>query len=93
MQVNNSEKRDMHYNMAVVYAKEHRFKDAEIEYLKALRLDPTDAAVHYNLGILYDDELDEKLKASVHYRKYLRLAPHAPDVNDVRGWLLAIDMK
>jgi tetratricopeptide (TPR) repeat protein len=91
--VNDREKRDMHYNMAVVYMKEGRFRDAEAEYLKALRLDPADADVHYNLGILYDDELEDKVRAVIHYRRYLALRPNGPDVDQVKAWLLDIEMK
>ena len=87
------QKRDMHYNMGVVYAKEGRFREAEAEYLKALRIDPNDAMVHYNLAILYDDELNEKEKAAMHYRKYLKLSPGAPDADAVKGWLMAIEMR
>jgi tetratricopeptide (TPR) repeat protein len=92
-QVSDSEKRDMHYNMAAVYSQVGRFRDAEREYLHALRLDPTDADVHYNLGILYDDNLNEKQKAAMHYRRYLKLRPNGPDVDAVKNWLINIDMK
>ncbi len=86
------EKLDMHYNMAAVYAREGKFTDAEQEYLRALQLDPTDADVHYNLGILYDDELDSPEKAVVHYRRYLKLNPHGPDADEVRSWLMKLEM-
>lgn len=92
MQVSDKEKRDMHYNMAVVYAKEGNFKAAEKEYLCALRLDPVDPSVHYNLGILYDDELNDKERAAMHYRKYLKLAPHAADVDTVKDWLMKLEL-
>lgn len=87
------EKLDMHYNMAAVYAREGKFEQAEREYLRALRLDPTDADVHYNLGILYDDELNASTKAAVHYRRYLKLNPHGPDADQVRDWLMKLEMK
>lgn len=91
-QVSDAEKRDMHYNMALVYVKEGRFAEARDEYLRALRIDPSDAEVHYNLAILYDDELNEDRLAAMHYRKYLRLRPSAPDVDQVKDWLMRIDM-
>jgi chromosome segregation ATPase len=87
------EKLDMHYNMAAVYAREGKFDEAEQEYLHALQLDPTDADVHYNLGILYDDELKSPAKAVVHYRRYLKLNPHGPDADQVRDWLMKLEMK
>jgi tetratricopeptide (TPR) repeat protein len=90
--VDEKKKRDMHYNMAVVYAKEGKFADAEQEYLQALRLDPSDAEIHYNLAILYDDELHDERRAALHYRKYLKLNPHGPDADAVRNWLIEIDL-
>ena len=90
--IDSAEKRDMHFNMAAVYAKEGRFRDAEREYLRALDIDPADADVHYNLGILYDDELKNKRRAAMHYRKYLRLRPHGADFDKVKGWLMDIEM-
>lgn len=89
--VRDVEKRDMHYNMAVVYAKEGRAADAEREYLRALRIDPVDADVHYNLAILYEDELKNPRKALVHYKRYLRLRPNASDAEQVRGWILRLE--
>lgn len=86
-QTSNKEKRDMYYNMAVVYAREGRYEDAEKEYLHALRIDPTDPDVHYNLGILYDEKLHNKAKAALHYRTYLKLNPSAGDADTVKGWL------
>lgn len=84
--------RDMHFNMASVYAKEGRSRDAEREYLSALRIDPADADTHYNLGILYDDDLDDEARAAMHYRRYLRLRPHGEDVDQVKSWLLELEM-
>ena len=89
--VKEKQKRDMHYNMAVVYTKEAKFKEAEQEYLHALRIDPTDPEAHYNLAILYDDELGDEQRAASHYRRYLKLKPHSPDVNRVKEWLMAIE--
>lgn len=86
------EKLNMHYNMAAVYAREGRFAEAEFEYLQALQIDPADADVHYNLGILYDDELDNPEKAVLHYRRYLQLNPHGPDADRVRTWLMKLDV-
>jgi chromosome segregation ATPase len=87
------EKRDMHYNMAMVYSREKRHADAEGEYLKALQLDATDADSHYNLAILYDDELESPGKAVVHYKRYLKLSPHGPDADAVRSWLMKLETK
>ena len=87
------EKRDMHYSMAMVYSREKRHADAEGEYLKTLQLDPADAGSHYNLAILYDDELERPGKAVVHYKRYLKLRPHGPDADAVRSWLMKLETK
>lgn len=91
-QADNSEKLNMHYNMAVIYAKEGRAREAEEEYLKALRIDPSDADIHYNLGILYDQDLKRSDKAVNHYRRYLTLRPNAADSDQVKSWMLDLEM-
>jgi tetratricopeptide (TPR) repeat protein len=91
-QVSDREKRDMHYNMAAVYAKEGKYREAEQEYLRALRIDPGDADSHYNLGILYDEQLADKRRAAMHYRRYLKLRPNASDGDIVKTWLMDLDM-
>ncbi len=92
-QVGRKDERDMHYNMAGVYARDGRYREAEQAYLKALRADPTDAAAHYNLGILYEDVFRQPNKAAMHYRAYLKLAPGADDVDEVKGWLLQLELQ
>lgn len=88
-----AEKRDMHYNMAVVYARDGRPQDAEREYLRALEIDPSDAESHFNLGVLYEQSFKDKQKAARHYRKYLELCPGGEDVDTVRRWLREIEME
>lgn len=87
------EKRDMHYNMGAMYARDGKFRNAEQEYLAALQIDPSDADVHYNLGILYDENLGDKIKAAMHYRRFIMLKPHGPDADAVKGWLMAIEVR
>ncbi|MCE9613188.1 MAG: hypothetical protein K8T26_02875 [Lentisphaerae bacterium] len=91
-QVSKKEQRDLYYNMAAVYSKEARYQDAEQAYLSALRVDPTDAGSHYNLGILYEDVLGDKRKAVMHYRAYLKLAPSADDVDEVKSWIMQLEI-
>ena len=91
--VDNTRQRDMHYNMGVVFANRGQFKEAEREYLRALRQDPTDADSHYNVAVLYDQSLKEYRKAVSHYRRYLKLRPDAPDSNEVRTWIAAAETK
>ncbi|MFC1453319.1 tetratricopeptide repeat protein, partial [Verrucomicrobiota bacterium] len=90
--VRKREQRDIHYNMAVVYTKEGKIREAEQEYLRSLLVDPTDPDVHYNLAILYEDELSDPRKAAMHYRRYLKLKPHGADAARVKEWLMAIEV-
>ena len=85
------EARDIHYNMAVLYASKGQNEEAEREYLSALRADPTDADAHYNLGILYDEAFKNKDKAAMHYRRFLKLRPDSPEAFTVREWLIYLE--
>ncbi|MBI3617711.1 MAG: tetratricopeptide repeat protein [Candidatus Omnitrophica bacterium] len=79
---------DMHFNLAVAYDKTKMYKAEEREYMECLRLDPRDASVHYNLGILYDDKLKNHAKAIKHYQEYLRLRPTGEDSEQVKEWIM-----
>ncbi len=85
--------RDMHYNMGVMYTGRGKYSEAEKEYLCALRIDPADADSHFNLAVLYDDFLKEPQKAAVHYRRYLKLRPDAPDALEVQTWLIGAETR
>ena len=78
-----------HYNMGCVYRACGQFTRAEEEFLKALAIDPKDAGVHYNLGVLYDDNLRNRRKAKLHYRSFVELSPGDPDAGKVQEWLLS----
>jgi len=90
-EISEREKRDMHYNMAAVYAREGRYAQAESEYLRALRIDPSDADAHFNLAVLYEERMDQPRRAVMHYRRYLMLRPHAADADTVKAWLLDLE--
>lgn len=79
-----------YYNMGCVYKAARQFDRAEAEFLRALAIRPDDAGVHYNLGILYDDDLHRKDKARYHYQKFLELAPDDKDAALVQEWLTAL---
>ena len=70
-----------------------RVDDAEKLYMKALKLEPNNAQVCYNLGVLYGDYARDYRKAVKYYRRYIDLAPQAPDVAAVRSWVLDLESK
>ncbi|MDA0576734.1 MAG: tetratricopeptide repeat protein [Verrucomicrobia bacterium] len=82
-----------YYNMGCVYKASRQYERAESEFLKVLAISPNDAATHYNLAILYDDDLNNKAKAREHYRKFLELAPDDKDAPIVQEWLEALARK
>jgi len=85
-----AERKSYYYNMGCVHRAYRQYKAAEGEFLKALETDPKDAATHYNLAILYDDDLKDKAKARQHYERFLELAPGDKDAARVREWLATL---
>jgi len=92
LEANRREKVDMHYNVGCVFRSGGLFLKAEQEFLKALAITPDDADVHYNLGILYEENLKNPGKARAHYERYIELAPTARDAAKVRQWLTEMGM-
>jgi len=84
---NARERHALHYNMGCVFRVARHFDRAEAEFQEALRINPDDPATHFNLGILYDDDLKQPAKARLHYRRFLELAPDDKDAGRVREWL------
>lgn len=79
--------RDFYIDQAQAQAQGGRVKDAARAYRRALGFDPDYADIHYNLGVLYDDFLEDNARAAEHYRRYIELRPHASDADQVRLWL------
>src|SRR5437588_9698646 len=42
------------------------------------------AEVHYRLGLIYDDKLNDPVSALHHFKRYLALSPNGPHVNEVK---------
>jgi len=85
-----SEQATMHYNMGCMYKLYKQYEKAEKEFLKALALSPDDPNVHYNLGILYDDDLGNKDGAKKHYKMFLELSRNEQDKAQVQEWLSSL---
>ena len=56
-------------------------------YESALEDRPTDAEVHYKLGLLYDDKLSDSLNALHHFKRYLAIAPTGSHAADVKNFI------
>lgn len=70
-----------------------RTKEAEKLYLQALQRSPGNSRIHYDLGVLYADYIDDPERAAYHLRKYLEANPAAADADQVRAWLVELDMR
>jgi LysM repeat protein len=56
-------------------------------YESALEDRPTDAEVHYKLGLLYEDKMNDPLDALHHFKRYLAIAPSGARANDVKEFV------
>jgi tetratricopeptide (TPR) repeat protein len=56
-------------------------------YESALEDRPSDAEVHYKLGLLYDDKMDDPLNAIHHFKRYLAIAPTGAHAADVKNFV------
>jgi hypothetical protein len=74
-------------NLAEAYRAAGDREKARHEFEALLRKNPDYAPAHYGLAVLLDDERGDRRLAADHYRRYLALAPQAPDAAQVRQWL------
>ncbi|MFU8780908.1 MAG: hypothetical protein ACNA71_07775 [Kiritimatiellia bacterium] len=75
------------YNSGSLFLAAGRYDRAEQEFLKALAIREDDAALQYNMGVLYDSHLRQPAKARRHYERFLELAPNDRDAPLVIQWL------
>jgi tetratricopeptide (TPR) repeat protein len=66
------------YNLAVTEAyinlNNKNYRAAIDNFLAAVRLDPADPMLYYNVGLIYDSHLNEANNAIIYYNEYLRRA-------------------
>ncbi len=60
---------------------------AEMLAEREVALAARDAAIHFNLGVIYDDNMHLPAKARRHYERFIELAPQDDDVPRVIEWL------
>lgn len=78
----------LHYNLGTFFFKARDYKKAVEEFRRSLELNPLLADAYYNLGIIYDDYLNDNAAAVLYYKKYLELTPNAADKDKVTEKLL-----
>ncbi|HHT9124576.1 MAG TPA: tetratricopeptide repeat protein [Candidatus Brocadiia bacterium] len=60
-------------NLGGMYKKKGIYKEAELAYVKAIELDQEYTNAYYNLGLLYEENLDDELGAIRCYERYIEL--------------------
>jgi tetratricopeptide (TPR) repeat protein len=61
-----------------------KFDLAVEEYRKALKIDPNFPNGHRNLGVVLSYDLHDTAQGLKEFKKYLELAPDAPDVEAIK---------
>ena len=71
--------------LGMLYRRQGRLDEAQFIYGEALRLDPDNANVHWNLAILYDRYLPNPREALQHYQRYQQLT--GSDNPQLQAWI------
>ena len=78
---------DRHRARAEAAMKDKDYAEAVRQYEASLDGTPRTAEVHYQLGMLYDQHLDQPLSAVHHYQRYLELAPDGPRAREAANFI------
>lgn len=69
-------------------------KSAQGDFARAINLyeaglddSPRCADIHYKLGLLYDDKMNDPLNAVHHFKRYLTLSPNGSRANEVKNFI------
>lgn len=92
-EVHQKDRATFFYNMGLSYSYVGLYKDAAIMYEKALEINPSDPATHYNLGIIYEEHLDQVARGVMHYREYIQYSQDETKRNQVKIWVDMADRK
>lgn len=68
--------------LAIALRRQGKWQEAESYYLLALKSHPDNAAIHYNLGVLYLNR-DDKKRASQHLWKAVQLQPDFKEAREM----------
>lgn len=71
-------------DMGTCYRGVGKFDKAVEEYRKALKIDPDFPNGHRNLGVVLAFDLHNKAEGIKEFKRYLELAPNAPDAANIR---------
>ena len=74
-------------NLAESYRAMGQIDAAKTELLRIVEQSPNYAPAEFALGVLFAQHLEDPGQATVHYRRYVELAPAADDAATVQAWL------
>jgi tetratricopeptide (TPR) repeat protein len=80
-------------NLGVSYMETGSYDRAAQTFERLLAQDPNQANAILNLGILYEEHLDDTKKAADFYNRYLDLKGDVPRKTEVRRWLTLLNRK
>jgi tetratricopeptide (TPR) repeat protein len=75
------------YNRGIEAIERQEYNQAETSLKETIRFNPKDKDAYYNLGVLYENYFADKKSALACYQRYVRLAPQAENVKEVRSWI------
>jgi tetratricopeptide (TPR) repeat protein len=75
------------YNQGIDAIQRQQYNQAESSLKESIRFNPKDKDAYYNLGVLYENYFADKKNALDCYQRYVRLAPQAENVKEVRAWI------
>lgn len=78
---------NFHYNLGVIYLKKLDYLSALKKFKTVISLNSRDSGAYYNLGIIYENCLNDKKKALSCYEKYLKFTSSGKEKETVKAWI------
>jgi LysM repeat protein len=69
------------------------YKGALESFERTVQANPRNAAAHFELGVLYQDRMNDPLAAAFHYQKHLQLRPKSEYAEAIKPRLVACKME
>lgn len=87
----NSRTIEAYNQLGMLYRRHGRLDEAQFIYEEALRRDPDNSNIHWNLGILYDRYLSNPPRALQHYQRYRQLT--GSDDPRLLAWIAGLEKR
>jgi len=85
----NSQSIEAYNQLGMLYRRHGRLDEAQFIYEEALRRDPDNSNIHWNLAVLYDRYLPNPRQALAHYQRYQQLT--ATDDPQLQAWITTLE--